>query len=113
MHKLKIDPKLFVAMTYGTIVATALLYGCQSAQNPPAATGGASAGQPSFALFGPPPKKSGVELWGENCSRCHNIRPPNEFSGAQWAAIVHHMRFRANLTGEEEREITKFLQASN
>jgi nitrate/TMAO reductase-like tetraheme cytochrome c subunit len=54
-----------------------------------------------------------VELWGENCSRCHNIRPPNEFSGAQWAAIVHHMRFRANLTGEEEREITKFLQASN
>jgi hypothetical protein len=87
MHKLKIDPRLFVATTYGTIMATALLYGCQSAQNPSAAAGGASAGQPSFALFGTTPEKSGAELWADNCGRCHNIRPPDEFSGAQWAAI--------------------------
>ena len=114
MLNLKIDPKLAVVLTYGTILATVLLYGCQSTQNPSAGSGVVPATQPgSFALFGPPPQQSGAELWADNCARCHNLRPPEEFSGAQWATIVHHMRLRANLTGQEEREITKFLQASS
>jgi nitrate/TMAO reductase-like tetraheme cytochrome c subunit len=54
-----------------------------------------------------------VQLWSENCSRCHNMRQSDEFSDAQWAAIVHHMRLRANLTGDDARKITTFLQASN
>jgi cytochrome c5 len=57
--------------------------------------------------------KGGAELWAETCSRCHNIRPPEYYSDAQWDLIVHHMRIRANLTGAEAREIVKFLQASN
>ena len=56
---------------------------------------------------------SGAELWSENCSRCHNLRPPQYYSHAQWALVVHHMRLRANLTGQEARSITEFLQASN
>jgi len=54
-----------------------------------------------------------VQLWSDNCGRCHNVRPPEEFSGAQWEVLVHHMRTRANLTGAEAREIVKFLQASS
>jgi hypothetical protein len=57
--------------------------------------------------------KSGAELWAENCNRCHNVRPPPSFSDTQWSAIVHHMRQRANLTGEEARQITVFLQSAN
>jgi cytochrome c5 len=56
---------------------------------------------------------AGAELWAANCSRCHNIRPPQSFSAAQWQIITHHMRLRANLTGTEIRSITEFLQASN
>jgi mono/diheme cytochrome c family protein len=56
---------------------------------------------------------SGAQLWAENCSRCHNIRPPQSFSNAQWQTITHHMRLRANLTGQETRTITEFLQSSN
>jgi len=59
------------------------------------------------------PQKAGAQLWAENCSRCHNIRPPQSFSDTQWQAITHHMRLRANLTGEETRKITEFLQASH
>ena len=59
------------------------------------------------------PEKAGAQLWAENCSRCHNIRPPQSFSDTQWQAITHHMRLRANLTGEETRKITEFLQASH
>jgi hypothetical protein len=113
MRTIKINPKLCVVLAFGGLLGGMVLYGCKSDQNPPTAQSVVPATQPSFALFGPPPKKSGVQLWSDNCMRCHNGRPPEEFSDAQWDVIVHHMRLRANLTGEEAREIVKFLQASN
>ena len=114
MFSLKTNPKLMIVLAFGAILSTVALVGCQSHPNTAAAPGAAATTEPSsFALFGPPPKKSGVELWADNCARCHNSRPPAEFSGQQWATVVHHMRLRADLTGDEEREITKFLQASD
>jgi cytochrome c5 len=114
MLNIKTNPKFLVVLAFGGLLAGMVLYGCKSDQNPPAGQSAAPATQPvSFALFGPPPQKSGVQLWSDNCARCHNSRPPNEFSAAQWDAIVHHMQLRANLTGEEARAIVKFLQASN
>lgn len=108
----KDNMKRFVFLALSGVIAGTALYGCSS-NNPGAGQSVAPTTQPSFALFGPPPHKSGVQLWSENCARCHNGRPPEEFSDAQWAAIVHHMRLRADLTGEEQREITAFLQASH
>lgn len=61
----------------------------------------------------PTEKKAGSELWAENCTRCHNARPPQYYSDATWDIIVHHMRLRANLTGEEARAIAEFLKAAN
>lgn len=55
----------------------------------------------------------GAKAWADNCGRCHNLRNPKEFSDAQWKVIVSHMRLRAGLTGQEERDILKFLQGSN
>jgi hypothetical protein len=55
---------------------------------------------------------SGEELWSNNCLRCHNIRPPATYSNAQWDVIVHHMRVRANITGQEQRAIVEFLKSS-
>ena len=55
---------------------------------------------------------SGEELWTNNCMRCHNIRPPTMYSDAQWDVIVHHMRLRANITGQEQRAIVEFLKSS-
>ncbi|MGD0390877.1 MAG: hypothetical protein ABSC42_18185 [Tepidisphaeraceae bacterium] len=111
--KTKTKTKFLAVLAFGGVLAGMVLYGCNSDQNPSAVQTVAPASQPSFALFGPPPQKSGVQLWSENCSRCHNARPPEEFSAAQWDVIVHHMRLRANLTGPEAREIVKFLQASS
>ncbi|HEY8665513.1 MAG TPA: cytochrome c [Tepidisphaeraceae bacterium] len=94
-------------------IAALGLAGCQSTDARPA--GASDSGPPPkvLGLFPPPPDRSGVELWTDNCNRCHNAPPPERFSDAQWATIVRHMRFRANLTGEEQRKITEFLQASN
>lgn len=83
--------------------------GCSQGSSAPAPGAAPENAQASAAV----PGKTGAELWAENCSRCHNFRPPNSFSEAQWHAIVHHMRQRANLTGQEARAITVFLQSSN
>jgi hypothetical protein len=55
---------------------------------------------------------SGEELWTNNCLRCHNIRPPTMYTNAQWDVIVHHMRLRANITGQEQRAIVEFLKSA-
>jgi hypothetical protein len=55
---------------------------------------------------------TGEELWSNNCLRCHNIRPPTMYNNAQWDVIVHHMRLRANITGQEQRLIVEFLKSA-
>ena len=55
---------------------------------------------------------TGEELWSNNCMRCHNIRPPTMYSDAQWDVILHHMRLRANITGQEQRAILAFLKSA-
>ncbi len=56
---------------------------------------------------------AGAKTWAANCSRCHNMRGPQEFQDQYWRVIVSHMRVRAGLTGQEARDILAFLQASN
>lgn len=55
----------------------------------------------------------GAKSWSDNCGQCHNVRDPKELRDDQWRAAVAHMRVRANLTGEEARDILAFLQQSN
>lgn len=92
------------------LLASSLLAGCGHDAGP--ATN-ASASEKTSAVPLANSDKGGAQLWAENCSRCHNIRPPQSFSSAQWQAIAMHMRLRADLTGPETRKITEFLQASH
>ena len=55
----------------------------------------------------------GAASWSDNCSRCHEMRDPTEFRDDLWRPIVTHMRVRAGLTGQQQRDILAFLQASN
>lgn len=57
--------------------------------------------------------RSGAQLWGENCVRCHNIRPPQSLTDAQWEIAGMHMRTRANLTATETSKIVEFLKSAN
>ncbi len=58
-------------------------------------------------------QKTGVQLWADNCSRCHNMRPPDSYSDAQWDVAILHMRIRANLSGADARAIAEYLKAAN
>ncbi len=57
--------------------------------------------------------KTGMQLWGENCIRCHNAPSSAEYSGAQWETIGLHMKQRANLTDDETNKIVAFLKSAN
>ena len=57
--------------------------------------------------------KSGAQLGGENCMRCHNSPSPDTFSDSQWDVAVTHMRVRATLTQHESEKIIEFLKSAN
>ncbi len=57
--------------------------------------------------------KSGAQLWGENCNRCHNAPGPGEFNNDNWDIVGTHMLVRANLTKTDVDKITEFLKSAN
>ena len=57
--------------------------------------------------------KSGAQLWGENCNRCHNAPDPKTYSDDQWDAATEHMRQKALLTDLEINKIRNFLKSAN
>lgn len=56
--------------------------------------------------------KTGTQLWGENCGRCHNAPGPGEFSSVNWDIIGTHMRVRTNITESEEKKIIEYLKST-
>ncbi len=58
-------------------------------------------------------QKPVVQLWADNCSRCHNMRSPDSYSDAQWDIAVMHMRIRANLSAADARAIAEYLKSAN
>ena len=54
--------------------------------------------------------KTGVQLWAENCQRCHNTPSPATFSHEQWETVGLHMQSRALLTNDERDKIVAFLK---
>lgn len=57
--------------------------------------------------------KSGAQLWGENCNRCHNAPDPATYSDDQWDVIVEHMRQKALLTDTEIAKVRDFMKSAN
>ena len=55
----------------------------------------------------------GAKAWSDNCVRCHNMRDPRDYRDYQCTSVMQHMLLRAGLTGQEARDILKFLQGSN
>lgn len=57
--------------------------------------------------------KTGAQIWGENCIRCHNPASPTTFSDLEWDVATLHMQIRGNLTPDEAAKVKEFLQAAN
>ncbi len=57
--------------------------------------------------------KPGVQLWAENCIRCHHSPSPADFNDDQWKTMGLHMQVRASLTNDETEKIVEFLKSAN
>lgn len=57
--------------------------------------------------------KSGAQIWGENCIRCHNTPSPDTFSDVEWDVAMLHMQIRANLTKDEATKVVEFMKSAN
>ena len=86
----------------GVLAGLASLMGCR--------TPSGARSQPVAAVAS---GKSDVQLWSENCGRCHNLRDPSSYSDAQWDVSMHQMRVRAILTADEYARVLAFLKSSN
>src|SRR5262245_41721381 len=109
MRYLHINHKRLLVFSALTLLAIWLLHGCASQEKEPApTTAPAVSGQ-----YGAVQTKGRAQLWSENCMRCHNMRPPDWYSDAQWEVAMEHMHIRGYLTGQESKAIEEFLKASN
>ncbi len=57
--------------------------------------------------------KTGTQLWGENCQRCHNTPGASTFSAEQWETVGMHMQTRALITADERDKIVEFLKTTH
>jgi len=71
------------------------------AQATPSAKSGAKATSPT------PTISPGERAFQANCGRCHN--PPEQLSPRITGTVLRHMRVRALLSPQDERDILKFL----
>ncbi|CAN5365840.1 hypothetical protein BH11BAC2_BH11BAC2_21520 [soil metagenome] len=55
-------------------------------------------------------EKSGAQLWGENCNRCHNAPSQDQYAKEQWEIIGTHMKMKAGITNDEMTKIVAFLK---
>lgn len=58
-------------------------------------------------------EKSGAQMWGEACNRCHLAPSPADYNDTDWETISLHMRIRANLVENEIAKIETFLKSAN
>lgn len=111
MRHIHVKGKYLIACGFLAFLTISLAYGCasekQTGRTTPT-TAPALAAQSSV-----PPVKGRAQIWAENCARCHNMRPPDWYSDAQWELAMQHMRVRGYLTGSEQRAIEELLKAGN
>jgi len=57
-------------------------------------------------------QRSGPEIWGANCGRCHVIQPTDRYDAKAWEDIGLHMAITARLTSAETTEVIDFLKSA-
>jgi mono/diheme cytochrome c family protein len=54
----------------------------------------------------------GAKLYNDHCARCHNPKPAEHYTSAEWSVIMPHMREKAHLTGTETRAVERFIAST-
>jgi cytochrome c5 len=85
------------------IVSTTLVL----AQAPPAPKPADTSAKPAAKAVSNKQPDVGQRKFDANCGRCHSF--PEQLSPALTGTVVRHMRVRASLSAEDEKDLLRFL----
>jgi len=77
------------------------------AQSSPAPKPPGAAAKPAAKAANMKQPDVGQRKFDANCGRCHSF--PEQLSPSITGTVVRHMRVRANLSAEDEKDILRFL----
>ena len=86
-----------------SIISTTLVL----AQTSPAPKPAGTAAKPAAKAVSTNQPDAGQRKFDGNCGRCHSF--PQQLSPSITGTVVRHMRVRANLSAEDEKDILRFL----
>jgi cytochrome c5 len=87
-----------------SVLSTTLVLAQTSPAPKPAAT---AAAKPAAKAARMKQADVGQRKFDANCGRCHSF--PQQLSPSLTGTVVRHMRVRANLSAEDEKDILRFL----
>jgi cytochrome c5 len=87
-----------------SIISTTLVLAQTSPGSKPATT---TAAKPAAKPDATKQPDVGQRKFDANCGRCHSF--PEQLSPSITGTVVRHMRVRANLSAEDEKDILRFL----
>jgi cytochrome c5 len=85
------------------VLTTAMVFAQTSSTT---AKPGASSATPTAKTTAAKPDDGGKKF-DANCGRCHNA--PEQLSPSLTGTVVRHMRVRANLSAQDEKDILRYL----
>lgn len=104
---------LIAALTVGGLAPALYSAETKTAADAPTNSVATTASAPATAVAKAKRQLTGAELYSIHCNRCHPERYPTERTAAQWKTIMLHMQVRANLPGNQSRQILKYLQENS
>jgi cytochrome c5 len=94
--------KILIALALSALIATAAL-----AQSPSPSKPVNASTKTTVKVANKTQPDIGQRKFEANCSRCHSA--PEQLSPALTGTVVRHMRVRASLSAQDEKDILKFL----
>jgi cytochrome c5 len=94
---------LLIPLALFAFLASTTLVVAQSSPPPKPAAAAKTAKKPDTTK----PVDIGQRKFDANCGRCHSF--PEQLSPSITGTVVRHMRVRANLSAEDEKDILRFL----
>jgi cytochrome c5 len=96
------NTRMKIVIALSTLLATAAL-----AQNSSSSKSANTSTKTPIKVTNKTQPDIGQRKFDANCSRCHSA--PEQLSPAITGTVVRHMRVRANLSAQDEKDILKFL----
>jgi cytochrome c5 len=87
-----------------TLISTTPFIAAQTQQPKPAPN---AQGKPAVKTASAQHQEEGGKKFDANCSRCHNA--PENLNPRITGTVLRHMRIRANLSAQDEKDILRYL----